>query len=101
VWGTPDLLKGTARRTDMEEGSSRMRRNHLVPMHTIYNVYTVGGMTCRHCAATVSAELSGMDNVTDVAVNLATGTVTVASAHELSHHLVETAVAHAGYQLVD
>jgi copper chaperone len=72
-----------------------------VPMHTIYNVYTVGGMTCRHCAATVSAELSGMDSVTDVAVNLATGTVTVASAHELSHHLVETAVAHAGYQLVD
>jgi copper chaperone len=72
-----------------------------VPMHTIYNVYTVNGMTCRHCAATVSAELSGMDNVTDVAVNLATGTVTVASAHELSHHLVQTAVAHAGYQLVD
>ena len=72
-----------------------------MPMHTIYNVYTVDGMTCRHCAATVSAELSGMDSVTDVAVNLATGTVTVASAHELSHHLVETAVAHAGYHLVD
>jgi copper chaperone len=72
-----------------------------VPMHTIYSVFTVDGMTCRHCAATVSAELSGMDSVTDVAVNLATGTVTVASANELSHHLVETAVAHAGYQLVD
>lgn len=72
-----------------------------MPMHTIYNVYTVSGMTCRHCAASVSAELSGMDTVTDVAVNLATGTVTVASADELSHHLVETAVAHAGYQLVD
>jgi copper chaperone len=72
-----------------------------VPMHTIYNVYTVNGMTCRHCADTVTAELSGMDNVTDVAVNLATGAVTVASAGELSHHLVETAVAHAGYQLVD
>jgi copper chaperone len=72
-----------------------------VPMHTIYNVYTVNGMTCRHCAATVTEQLSGMDSVTDVAVNLATGAVTVASANELSHHLVETAVTHAGYQLVD
>jgi copper chaperone len=72
-----------------------------VPMHTIYNVYTVEGMTCRHCADSVSERLSGMDSVTDVAVNLATGNVTVASANELSHHLVETAVTHAGYQLVD
>ena len=70
-------------------------------MHTIYNVYTVGGMTCRHCAATVTGELSEVDGVTEVAVNLATGAVTVASADELSHHLIETAVAHAGYQLID
>jgi copper chaperone len=70
-------------------------------MHTIYNVYTVNGMTCRHCAETVTAELSGMDIVTDVAVNLATGAVTVASAGELNHHLVEKAVAHAGYTLID
>jgi copper chaperone len=71
-----------------------------VPMHTIYNTFTVSGMTCQHCATTVSDELSGMDSVTDVAVNLATGSVTVASIGELSHHLVETAVAHAGYRLV-
>lgn len=72
-----------------------------MPMHTIYNVYTVDGMTCRHCANNITDELSGMDSVTDVAVNLATGNVTVESAHELSHHLVQTAVAHAGYHLVD
>jgi copper chaperone CopZ len=70
-------------------------------MHTIYNVYTVRGMTCRHCADTVTGELSEMDSVTDVAVNLATGAVTVTSANELSHHLVESAVTHAGYHLVD
>ena len=70
-------------------------------MHTIYNVYTVRGMTCQHCAASVTGQLSHVDGVTDVAVNLRTGLVTVASASELSHHLVETAVAHAGYQLVD
>ncbi len=71
-----------------------------MPMHTIYNVFTVSGMSCQHCATTITAELSGMDTVTDVAVNLATGAVTVASTNELSHHLVETAVAHAGYRLV-
>lgn len=70
-------------------------------MHTIYNVFKIDGMTSRHCADSVSEQLSGMDTVTDVAVNLATGAVTVASADELSHHLVETAVTHAGYQLVD
>lgn len=82
-------------------GGSREREDNSVPMHTIYNVYTVDGMTCQHCATTLSGELSHMDGVTDVSVNLATGAVTVASAGELSHHLVETAVAHAGYQLVD
>ncbi|HET9140229.1 heavy metal-associated domain-containing protein [Actinophytocola sp.] len=69
-------------------------------MHTIYNVYTVIGMTCQHCAQTITGELSGMDGVTDVAVNLATGEVTVGSTDELSDHLVESAIAHAGYQLV-
>lgn len=76
------------------------KKGTLVPMHTIYNTYTVIGMTCQHCAATISGQLSEMDGVTDVAVNLATGAVTVASTDELSDHLVETAVAHAGYQLV-
>jgi copper chaperone CopZ len=70
-------------------------------MHTIYNVYTVDGMTCQHCAASVTDELSEIDSVTDVAVNLVTGNVTVESADELSHHLVQMAVAHAGYQLMD
>lgn len=71
-----------------------------MPMHTIYNVYTVKGMTCGHCAESVTEELSGLDNVTDVAVNLSTGAVTVGSADELSRNEVELAVAHAGHQLV-
>jgi copper chaperone len=70
-----------------------------VPMHTIYNVYTVAGMTCEHCAASVTAELSELDAVTDVAVNLSTGTVTITSAGELSHPRVAAAIAHAGHRL--
>jgi copper chaperone CopZ len=70
-------------------------------MHTIYNVYRVAGMTCDHCAASVTEELSGLDNVTDVAVNLTTGSVTVASADELSRPRVEEAVAMAGHRLAE
>lgn len=68
-------------------------------MHTIYNVYRVAGMTCDHCAASVTEELSELDTVTDVAVNLNTGSVTVISADELSLPRVEQAVAMAGHSL--
>lgn len=72
-----------------------------MPMHTIYNVYRVAGMTCDHCAASVTEELSELDHVTDVAVNLTTGAVTITSADELSQPRVEAALALAGHQLAD
>jgi copper chaperone len=72
-----------------------------VPMHTIYNVYRVAGMTCDHCASSVSEKLAGLDHVTDVAVNLETGAVTIASADELSLPRVEAALAVAGHRLAD
>jgi copper chaperone len=72
-----------------------------VPMHTVYNVYHVEGMTCAHCAASVTEELSELDHVTDVAVNLATGNVTIVSASELSRPSVAAALAHVGHRLAD
>ena len=72
-----------------------------MPMHTIYNVYRVAGMSCDHCAASVTEELSELDLVTDVAVNLSTGAVTIASADELSRPRVEAALAQAGHRLSD
>lgn len=41
------------------------------------NTYTVTGMTCGHCVASVTEEISEIDGVTDVAVDLPTGIVTV------------------------
>jgi copper chaperone len=70
-------------------------------MHTIYNVYRVAGMTCDHCATSLSEELSGLDHVTDVDVNLTTGAVTITSADELSRPRVEAAVAMAGHRLTE
>jgi copper chaperone len=68
-------------------------------MHTIYNVYRVAGMTCDHCAASVTEELAGLELVTDVAVNLETGAVTIASADELSLPRVAAALAVTGHRL--
>jgi copper chaperone len=78
---------------------SEMRRNPVVPMHTIYNVYDVAGMTCEHCAASVTEELFELELVTDVAVNLTTGSVTVTSADELSRPHVAAALAQTGHRL--
>lgn len=63
------------------------------------SVYTVTGMTCGHCAASVTEELTELAGVSDVSVDLATGAVTVTSAAELDRAQVAGAVEEAGYQL--
>ncbi|MFD7833317.1 heavy-metal-associated domain-containing protein, partial [Kitasatospora sp. NPDC059803] len=42
-------------------------------------VFQVKGMTCGHCVTSVTAELRKIDGITDVAVDLTTGKVTVDS----------------------
>lgn len=61
--------------------------------------YTVSGMTCGHCAGAVTDELSAMGGVTDVAVDIDSGTVTVASDAPLADDRVAAAVAEAGYRV--
>lgn len=61
--------------------------------------YTVTGMTCGHCATSVSEEISELDGVQDVAVVVETGAVTVTSAEPLDEGAVRAAVEEAGYQL--
>ncbi len=63
------------------------------------STWTVSGMTCGHCVASVSEEISEIDGVSDVAVVLETGTVTVTSAGPLERADVEAAVSEAGYVL--
>lgn len=100
MWGILSLSRAAGATTKRRWGVHE-RGNSEVPMHTIYNVYTVSGMTCAHCAASVTEELSELDHVTDVAVNISTGAVTVASANELSRPTVEAALAVAGHRLAD
>jgi copper chaperone len=61
--------------------------------------YTVTGMTCDHCAASVREEVGAIAGVTSVAVDVPTGAVTVASETEIDAEAVRGAVEEAGYQL--
>jgi copper chaperone len=61
--------------------------------------YTVTGMTCDHCVRSVTEEVSALDGVARVSVDLPTGKVTVASDKEVGVAEVRAAVEEAGYQL--
>lgn len=61
--------------------------------------YQVTGMTCGHCVASVTAEMQTIAGVTNVAVDLPTGQVTVTSEQPLDEQRVAAAIDEAGYQL--
>jgi copper ion binding protein len=61
--------------------------------------YTVQGMTCGHCVASVTEEVQEIPGVENVDVVLETGAVTVTSAQPLDDTAVRAAVEEAGYQL--
>jgi copper chaperone len=61
--------------------------------------YDIQGMTCAHCARSVSEELSGLDGVTSVTVDVDAGTATVVSTAALAEDDVRAAVDEAGYVL--
>lgn len=63
--------------------------------------YTVTGMTCDHCVRSVTEEISEINGVSDVAVDLSTGAVTVTSTEPVHDADVRTAVEEAGYELVN
>ncbi|KGN40931.1 heavy-metal-associated domain-containing protein [Knoellia aerolata] len=63
------------------------------------NTWTVTGMTCGHCVASVTEEVSEIAGVESVDVDLATGAVTVTSTTPLEDDAVRAAVEEAGYQL--
>lgn len=58
---------------------------------------TVSGMTCGHCVSSVKAEVSKIDGVSDVDVDLESGKVTITSTADLDDAAVHAAVDEAGY----
>jgi copper chaperone len=63
------------------------------------STWTVTGMTCGHCAASVTEEISEIDGVENVDVVVETGAVTVTSTAPLDESVVRAAVEEAGYAL--
>ena len=63
------------------------------------STYTVTGMTCEHCVASVKEEVGEIPGVTGVDVDLASGRLEVTSEADLDRAAVEAAVTEAGYAL--
>ena len=68
-------------------------------MTTRPQTFTVTGMTCGHCVASVTEEISEIPGVESVDVVLDSGAVTVTSSQPLEQQAVRAAVEEAGYQL--
>ena len=61
--------------------------------------YTVTGMTCGHCVASVTEEIPEIPGVENVDVVLDSGAVTVTSSPSRDDSAVKAAVEEAGYQV--
>ncbi|MGY1715904.1 heavy-metal-associated domain-containing protein [Geodermatophilus nigrescens] len=61
--------------------------------------YTVTGMTCQHCVASVTEEVGEIPGVTGVQVDLASGGLTVTSDAPVDDAAVRAAVEEAGYEV--
>ncbi len=61
--------------------------------------YRVEGMTCEHCVAAVTREVSALPGVQEVEVDLASGLLRV-TGEQVSDDAVRAGVEEAGYSLV-
>ena len=60
--------------------------------------FTVSGMTCGHCEAAVTTEVTALAGVTEVAVDLTTKLVTV-HGEDLNEELIIAAIDEAGFEV--
>ena len=63
------------------------------------STFTVTGMTCEHCVGAVREEVGRIPGVTEVAVDLPTGRVTITSENPVPAADVRAMVDEAGYEL--
>ena len=67
---------------------------------SVIETHDVAGMTCDHCARAVRAEVGAIDGVTDVDVDLGSGSVRITADHPVPTTALRDAVEEAGYTLV-
>ncbi|TFD44847.1 heavy-metal-associated domain-containing protein [Cryobacterium frigoriphilum] len=69
----------------------------------VTSTFEVSGMTCGHCVSSVTEEVSRLDGVSNVNVQLVVGgdsRVTVSSTDSLDRDAVAAAIHESGYELV-
>jgi copper ion binding protein len=66
---------------------------------SVTTTFTVTGMTCGHCVQAVTDEITTLEGVQNVDVELSTGAVTVVSEAAIAQDAVAAAVDEAGYAL--
>jgi copper chaperone len=64
------------------------------------SIWSVTGMTCGHCVSAVTEEVSAIEGVESVEIDLETGAVTVTAATDPTREQMVAAVDEAGYALV-
>ncbi len=62
-------------------------------------ILTVDGMTCGHCVNAVQTEVGKLDGVTDVAVDLTSGQVTIVAESTPDPAALQEAIEEAGYEV--
>jgi copper chaperone len=82
----------------VEADVGRQQHTKEHPMSTT-STYTVAGMTCGHCVASVTEEVRELPGVEQVDVVLETGALTITSGAPIEQDVVRDAVEKAGYQL--
>ena len=63
------------------------------------STYTVNGMTCAPCVASVQEEVAELAGVSNVKVDLASGRLVVTAVGSIDDGAIQAAVEEAGYQL--
>jgi copper chaperone len=66
---------------------------------SITSKYVVSGMHCHHCVSSVTEEVSAVNGVTDVKVDLDSGQLIVISDAEIPFRSIQAAVDEAGYRV--
>ncbi|SMQ71201.1 Copper chaperone CopZ [Plantibacter sp. VKM Ac-1784] len=66
-------------------------------MPTITESFRVSGMTCEHCVASVTQELTELETFDSVRVTLEEGLVTVTSAQPIDEEMIRQAIEAVGY----
>ena len=61
---------------------------------------TVKGMSCQHCVMAVTKALNGIEGITDVKVDLASGRVTFEETKSVAQETIAAAIKKAGYDVV-